>query len=203
MAKKKVNCGRCGREFFSTITKVFVFQIRLCPKCKFPCNVTNNEIFTCPKCNGVYKKGDVEFGAMGVEMKGSSRSREGMLQATKDPTFAYTIVFVPENHYCQRCRNMQSRYEQLMKNQQRKKNKITELPKEITDADIYRYEVAKLHQKEFQEAQQKKMSEEKQKQLEESKQKVMAEKLKELSENNKDNKNNKEEKKDGTGKSES
>jgi len=89
---------------------------------------------------------------MGVEMRGSSRSYAGLRTALKDKLMAYNIVYVPENNYCQKCRNLESRYQNLVG--RKKKDEINPIPKEVTSADIYKYEIAQLHRKEFMEKRQ-------------------------------------------------
>jgi hypothetical protein len=134
--------------------------------------VTDNKIFTCPKCGKIIEKGKSnDYGLMPIQMRGTIRNHEYVTKLlTKDNTIEVEIVFVPENQFCQSCRNFFSHRNALLK--KKTKNEIREIPKEQSAIEIKRL-VMQRHMQELQE----KMKEEKEKKRKEILKKLEEKKL--------------------------
>jgi DNA-directed RNA polymerase subunit M/transcription elongation factor TFIIS len=130
---------------------IFVFKQRLCPDDKTALIVSgtpDNRAYTCPKCKKIITKANpTEYNRLGVRIQGSTRKfleRDAIL--TKDKTLDFEKVLVPENPTCQKCRNDETRSAQATANREKKiklglMDDMQEIPKEVTDNDIIKYEI--------------------------------------------------------------
>lgn len=139
--------------------RVLVFKKHTCPEDKTDLIISSSgEIFTCPKCNKVYHKSiPAEYNSLGTRIEGSTRD---FIKANKmkesNPAIEFDKVFVPEEVLCQKCRNMQTRYMQATQRREKKiamgiSDSVHAIPKEITNADIYRREIFEKTKADFQE----------------------------------------------------
>lgn len=134
---------------------VFVFKKRYCPDCKEPLKVSSNcNTFNCLKCQKEFHKEiSAEYGRLGVSIEGSTRD---FLMAQKNVQTGFTEaekVLISAEQMCQKCRNMQSRYEQAARIRELKiargEAEIRAFPKDVTDAQVYRYEIYKKTQEDL------------------------------------------------------
>jgi predicted RNA-binding Zn-ribbon protein involved in translation (DUF1610 family) len=169
--KAKQKCGNCGTEFFSSMIKVYVFKKRYCTEDKEPMLISPDlETLTCPKCGKVIKNRTEDYVKLGVSIEGTSRN---FLEAEKRKADGKTEVeklMMPEEQFCQRCRNFAQRFSDLRKVREMREKRgdapVRPLPKEISNADIYKREIFQKLRGEYQ----TKMQEEaKQKEVEQKK----------------------------------
>lgn len=173
--KRIQNCPECKKEFFSRMVKVFVFKKRLCPIDKANLMVTmDGNTFNCPICKREYHKEIYsEYDSLGVAIAGSSRNRSEIDKQLATGFIEVEKVAVPEQHMCQKCRNMEHRYLQAGVNREKKVAKgdipMRSFPKEITNADVYRHDIMQKLKQDYQQEQtklsQKIQEEERQKQI--------------------------------------
>lgn len=161
--KQQIKCTECGNPFFVAMIKVWVFKERYCSKDKTVLNVSrDNNTFTCPKCQSVFKKDNsIEFASLGVRVMGSTRDFIKANEQRDTGKVEVELMFIPEQQMDQKCRNLQNRYAQATQNRERKiaqgvPDDIRVIPDTVTDAQLYRYEIYKKTQEDYREAQNKK-----------------------------------------------
>lgn len=160
--KQKQKCNQCGRDYWTTMLTIFVFKQRLCSVDKTPMIIStsldNNKVFTCPKCKKIVTKDNpTELNSLGVKIQGSTRyfmERDKRLAA--DYTLEFDKVPVPEETICVRCRNYETRAAQATAKREKKEklgiaDDVKEIPKEVSDSDLYKYEINRKLQTDFQE----------------------------------------------------
>lgn len=127
--------------------KVFVFKKRYCPDCKELLKISNDSnTFSCLKCQKEFHKEiGAEYNKLGVSIDGSTRSFEAAQKAVATGFIELEKVYIPEEQMCQKCRNMEHRYMEAARIRERKiasgNADIHEMPKGVTDAQIFRYEI--------------------------------------------------------------
>jgi len=152
MTKIQVECDRCHKKVWTPAIKVYVFKQRYCNECQSALKRNMEDInkLYCPKCHREWDVRSVEISRLKLEMKGTTRD---FMKAEEKRRQGLEVekVNVPKNRMCQRCRNLQSRFGNLLKNQRRKRAKevgTRVIPKEEVD-DIIRREIRELHRKEI------------------------------------------------------
>lgn len=158
--KQQQKCSECGKEYWVTMIRVFVFKQHTCLEDKTALMPSSSgEIFTCPVCKKEYNKSNpVEYNNMGTRILGSTRDLEARdKRLYEDRTLVADKVMVPEETSCQKCRNLQNRYSQANKKRERKlamgvPDDIRALPATITDADVYKHDIFQKTQQDYQEA---------------------------------------------------
>lgn len=178
--KQKSVCGNCHGAFFSPVTKVYVFKRHFCPDDKEEVlNFDGSNTFSCPKCKKIFRKDNlVEYGSMGTGIMGTARHWEEVQKRMSDGKTDYESIMVPTEQYCQRCKNLTMRRMQLEHTRELKEKagmeQIQKIPKEITNADIYCYEIQKKTQEDWKTEQQKLQQEQQIKTQEEARKKAEA-----------------------------
>lgn len=154
--KEQHKCQECGKPFWVTMIKVFVFKYRYCPEDKTPLMISPDEqTYTCPKCNKVIlKKDTIAFINLGINVFGSTRNFLKAEEEKAKGNVEVEKVMIAEEQLCQRCRNYQNRFLQANQKRERKlamgvPDDIRVIPDEIKDRDIYRYEVMKKTQEDY------------------------------------------------------
>ena len=154
--KTQQKCGECGKPFWVSMIKVYVFKRRFCPIDKTTLNISpDGEIYTCPKCKKVIlKKDTANFMSLGISIAGSTRSFFEAEKQRQTGEIEVESVMVPEKQLCQKCRNYQERYSQAAKKRERKiasgiSDDIQAIPDTIKDTDIYRYEIMRKTQEDY------------------------------------------------------
>jgi ribosomal protein L37AE/L43A len=154
--KQQVVCPNCHQKFFSDIIKVYVFKRHFCPDDKEETlRFDGKNVFSCEKCKRVFHKDNlVEYGSMGTGIMGTTRTRAEVDKRMTDGKTDYEVVNVPTEQYCRKCSNWARHRMQLEANEQRKsttkKTQVRAFPKEITNADVYKYEIHQKVQQDFQ-----------------------------------------------------
>jgi hypothetical protein len=186
--KQKQKCTGCGRDYFTSMLKVYVFKRHTCPDDKTELvKAIDQEAFGCPKCARVFRKSvPAEWNSMGTRIEGSTRSfEEKAKRLAEQPNLSAENIMIPDKAMCQNCTNYQMRAAQATRNRERKiemgvPDDIKAIPDSVSDADIYRYEVFRKTQTDYQETQ-KAIAYEKQKQeravMEVERQKKLAEQM--------------------------
>lgn len=161
--KEQHKCSECGKPFWTSMIKVFVFKQRFCSKDKMVLNVSPDfQTFTCPKCGTVYKKDNsLTFANLGVSITGSTRDFVKAEKEKATGNVEIEKVMIQENLMDQRCRNYQNRFNQASQKREKKlamgvSDDIHEIPASITDRDIYKYEIIKKTQEDYRETQKQK-----------------------------------------------
>lgn len=160
--QQKQRCSQCGHDYWAKMIMIFVFKQHICPIDKVPLVISgtpDKKIYTCPKCKKIVTKDNpVEFNNLGIRIQGSTRKfleRDQIL--AKDKTLEFEKVPVPEETSCMRCRNYATRNAQATMKREKKlemgiADDIREIPAEVSDADLYKYEINKKLQTDYQEA---------------------------------------------------
>ena len=157
--KQKLKCSKCGKDYWVTMVTIFVFKQRVCPIDKTPMKMSSNKrILTCPECNKIVSKDNpVEYNALGIRIEGSTRDFKIRDQRIAgDNTLDYDKVLVPEEPICQKCRNYERISAQATAKRERKEklgimDDMQEIPNEVSDADILKFEINRKIQTDLQE----------------------------------------------------
>jgi ribosomal protein L37AE/L43A len=153
--KQEQRCSQCGNHFFTNMIKVFVLKKRYCPDCKEALKISpDGKIYKCLKCQKEFHKeiGE-EYGRLGISIDGSTRSFEAAQKSVATGFIEAERVYVPEEQMCQKCRNMEHRYADAARTREQKiargEGQVRAYPKDVTDAQVYRYEVYKKTQEDL------------------------------------------------------
>ena len=104
--KKQLKC-QCGKPFWTSLVKVWVFKQRLCNQCKGPLTHILGYL-RCPKCKLAWSLKDQQaIAKLGVKMMGTTRDFK-KAEATRRRGIEVDKFLVPKKQACQRCRNMQT-----------------------------------------------------------------------------------------------
>jgi hypothetical protein len=151
--KQKQKCSSCGRDYFVSMLKVFVFKKHTCPNDKTELiKSADGNAFGCPKCKKVFSRTiPADWNSMGVRIDGSTRSFEEKEKRLRtELNIEVDNVMIPQEPMCQGCRNYQTKAMQANKKRERKlafqggvPDDIKMIPDTITNADIYKYEIGK------------------------------------------------------------
>jgi hypothetical protein len=160
--KQKQKCAQCGQDYWVSIIDIFVFKEHTCPveKATLIISITpEGTLFTCPSCKAVYHKNiAVEYNALGTRIQGSTRDfLERDKKIVEVNTLEFEKVAVPEKTMCQKCLNYQNRASQAEAKRERKlkmgiPDDLKAIPKDVSEADIFKFEIYRKTKEEFQEA---------------------------------------------------
>jgi DNA-directed RNA polymerase subunit M/transcription elongation factor TFIIS len=160
--KQKQKCGECGKDYWTSMVKVFVFKQHTCSNDKnvlIISETSEGRIYICPQCRKIFHKNNaIEYNNMGTKIEGSTRDfLEKDKRLSEDLTLEAEKILVPQEGMCQGCRNRQNRVEQATKKRERKlamglPDDMRVIPDTVTNPDLFKFEIFRKTQEEYQEA---------------------------------------------------
>ena len=121
--KRKIVCRGCGRDYWASLVKVYVFKRRLCSKCKGGLvRVPRTNYLRCQKCKIAWNLDDkADVARLGVKMMGTSRDFK-VAEAMRKRGIEVVKMVLPEKQTCQRCRNMQNMIANVTRKQRKERS---------------------------------------------------------------------------------